>query len=420
MVSDPQRAYEKALKRFKDQPGVTGLLVGKKRTEGQVLDDLGVCVLVEKKKPKSQLKSTEVVPKTIDGIKTDVQETGGPSKPLLLQSSPRSRYDIVQPGISIGPEGFEGSGTIGLIVNDDTESEICFLTCWHVVAPHQLAPETYIIQPGRPDGGRDTTDRCGEAGRYEISTYGDAALVTLSRDYAVSVLSTHQIVTALASASVGDQVKKMGRSTGETEGEVAGTGYLAVDYSDWGQGTINVTGFIFEPLTDPTEEIVASGDSGALVYKPSSGAGLGILTSVFENSGTVTGFACNLATVLTQLNASLLSPTLYCVDGRGSLNVATPCSVAAHGTLTVAKKHAPLVFKCSGIPNNAVTYSDMDGYAQAQGYADTTDMLTSEGYSSELEYAQAEGHKTVSEFLTNKGTPSVETILSNNGVTRIG
>lgn len=417
MASDPQKAYQKALKRFKGQPGVTGLLIGKKRTGGQKLDDLGVCVLVEKKRPEDQLKSTEAVPKTIDGVKTDVQETGAPSKPLLLQSSPRSEYDVMQPGLSIGPEGFYGAGTIGLIVNDDTESEICILTSWHVVAPHQLAPETYIVQPGVKDNG---SQRCGASGRYEISANGDAALVTLSLPYATAILQTQQIITSYATAQVSDQVKKMGRSTGVTEGEVAGVGFLGVDYSDWGQGTVNVNGFTFEPLTDPTEEIVVSGDSGSLVYDSSTGDGLGLLTSVYDNSGTVTGFACHLSAALTALNASLLSPSQYRAASIGSLNVAVACSIAAHGSLDVAKKLAPLVFKCSGIPNSAIVYSTMDDYAEAQGYTDAADMLTSEGYSTELEYAQAQGHKTVSDFLTNKGTPSVETILSNNGVTRIG
>lgn len=55
---------------------VIGVGIGKKkRTEGKAAE-LCINVYVTKKKPKSQLKEIDVVPKELEGVRTNVIETG--------------------------------------------------------------------------------------------------------------------------------------------------------------------------------------------------------------------------------------------------------------------------------------------------------------------------------------------------------
>lgn len=56
---------------------VIGVAVGMKKVDGKTTDSKAIVVLVTEKVPESKLPDDEIVPKTIDGVLTDVQETGG-------------------------------------------------------------------------------------------------------------------------------------------------------------------------------------------------------------------------------------------------------------------------------------------------------------------------------------------------------
>ncbi len=55
---------------------VVGLGIGFKETDGHFTDQLALVVNVSKKVPLAELDSRHVVPAQLDGIPTDVQETG--------------------------------------------------------------------------------------------------------------------------------------------------------------------------------------------------------------------------------------------------------------------------------------------------------------------------------------------------------
>ena len=54
--------------------GITGVDVGYKYKDGEKTGDLAIRVYVEKKKPLEELSKSERIPKTMNGIKTDVIE----------------------------------------------------------------------------------------------------------------------------------------------------------------------------------------------------------------------------------------------------------------------------------------------------------------------------------------------------------
>jgi len=58
-------------------PNVVGVAIGEKVVKGQVVPGKEVIkVLVTRKVPESQLKPDQVIPKTLEGYETDVEEIG--------------------------------------------------------------------------------------------------------------------------------------------------------------------------------------------------------------------------------------------------------------------------------------------------------------------------------------------------------
>jgi hypothetical protein len=58
-------------------PNVVGVAIGKKVVNGQVVPGKEVIkVFVTRKVPESQLKPDQVIPKTLEGYETDVEEIG--------------------------------------------------------------------------------------------------------------------------------------------------------------------------------------------------------------------------------------------------------------------------------------------------------------------------------------------------------
>src|SRR5437773_12034622 len=59
-------------------PGVHGVGIGHKHTKGNYTGELSIKVYVRKKRSLNEIPSSEVIPPIIDGVKTDVVETGPP------------------------------------------------------------------------------------------------------------------------------------------------------------------------------------------------------------------------------------------------------------------------------------------------------------------------------------------------------
>ena len=133
---------------------VVGVGVGYKETEGTITDEVAVIVNVAKKIPKAQLTESDTVPCDLDGVKTDVVETGrflaGQVNSQAQSTKDRWR-PTVPPGVSIGHVDIT-AGTFGCLVLRG--SEIFILSNNHVLANvNQGHPGDTIIQPGRYDGG---------------------------------------------------------------------------------------------------------------------------------------------------------------------------------------------------------------------------------------------------------------------------
>ncbi|MBI5567620.1 MAG: trypsin-like peptidase domain-containing protein [Chloroflexi bacterium] len=120
--------------------------VGFKIAGDQVTTEPSVIVSVVKKLPTAQLTESALVPRTINGVKTDVIETG---KIVAFQQQGKMRP--ARPGISIG-HYLITAGTFGCLVQKN--GQVFILSNNHVLANSNDAQVgDPIWQPGKFDGG---------------------------------------------------------------------------------------------------------------------------------------------------------------------------------------------------------------------------------------------------------------------------
>jgi hypothetical protein len=137
-------AHVDALLRKKN---VVGSGVGYKEVGGVRTEELAVVVSVVKKVPERQLSPGDLVPQSLEGVETDVRETG-------VFRALQERTGTWRPapgGVSIGHVDIT-AGTLGCLVS--REGQIRILSNNHVLGNSNYGqPGDAILQPGPADGG---------------------------------------------------------------------------------------------------------------------------------------------------------------------------------------------------------------------------------------------------------------------------
>jgi len=259
--------------------------VGYKISGDAQTGDLAVVVSVKKKLPLAQLAESDIVPKTIGSVRTDVIETGE----IVAFQDPRQRMRPARPGVSIGHFAIT-AGTLGCLVRKN--GEVLILSNNHVLANSNNAQVGDAIwQPGRADGGT-SADQIGTLAEFIpiafdgtppppggcltqlLSAIGIKPRAPLQNepgnnkvDCALARPTTPDLVnpdilnigvpTGSATAPLGAQVQKSGRTTGHTTGTI-----LQIDVTV----TVNYGG----PIATFTSQLMAGpisqgGDSGSAV-----------------------------------------------------------------------------------------------------------------------------------------------------------
>ncbi|RXK88162.1 hypothetical protein EST62_04660 [Chlorobaculum sp. 24CR] len=230
--------------------------IGYKKTAGEKTGQLSIVCSVEKKEPSAKLLSSEMVPKAVDGVPTDVVATGR----IRAFAPPTGRFRPAPGGVSIGH--FEiTAGTLGCLVRKN--GELLILSNNHVLAnSNDAAIGDAILQPGPYDGGLNPADKIAELAEFVPIIYNGSssacpiansiadvcnllAAVTGSdtRLQAISVQAAENLVDAAlarplnpadvqndilglgaisgtAEGALGMAVKKSGRTTGLTNGVI--------------------------------------------------------------------------------------------------------------------------------------------------------------------------------------------------------
>jgi hypothetical protein len=315
---------------------VVGVGVGYKVCAGKLTDEVAVTINVMQKVPSAQLAPSDEVPKEVDGLPTDVVETGrflaieAGETPLNTQERWRP---TIPPGVSIGHIAVT-AGTFGCLVRRG--NDIFILSNNHVLANVNMAePGDTIIQPARYDNGSEPDkvailaeyiplDFGGESASCNVATGIQKALNWTAQ----AVGSKHRMIAyrsapgenlvdaALArpldpdqfipeileigrpkgihEATLGTNVQKMGRTTGFTQGYI-----MQVDVTT----SVDYNG----RMATFTHQLMATGmstggDSGSAVLDE-EGYVIGLL---YAGSGRAT-LINPIDTVLRLLNVELIT-----------------------------------------------------------------------------------------------------------------
>lgn len=267
-VTEAQKKHERELIR---RENVVGVAAGVKVKKGTPTGEPAVTVLVERKVAKSRLSESALIPAKLDGVPTDVIESG-PIRPLLFNAPVQPAL----PGYSIGHHDIT-AGTFGCLVRDirrccgpheEGDGDYLILSNNHVLANSGLASVgDLILQPGPFDGGVYPSDAVGKLERYEPIVFGmsgynlvDAAVArpVQSRSINPAILGL-VLPRSVGQASVGQNVIKAGRTTQVTTGTV-----LAVN------ATVVVGPYYDSNFGVFSQQIIttgmsAGGDSGSLL-----------------------------------------------------------------------------------------------------------------------------------------------------------
>lgn len=331
LKDDLTRAYNKAVDHVFRLRHVVACGLGYKVKDGKQTDTLSLIVSVVRKVPAAELAPQDLVPQTIEGMVTDVVETG--RLRALIPLDPRGRWRPAQPGISIGHKDIT-AGTFGLLVQ--REGEPLILSNNHVLADTNAATiGDPIYQPGPADGGT-ANDRLASLLEFEPLDFGDSPaqcqiaetlagfLNTLARltgsehrlqtirqtaglnvmDAALARPDRPELVKAeilgigtpigVSDPSLGQRVQKTGRTTGHTQGTITQV-HVTVDVDYLGRKARFVDQIFASSMSSP-------GDSGSAILDMEQQA-VGLL---FAGSEHVTIFT-PLRRVLNRFGVTLIT-----------------------------------------------------------------------------------------------------------------
>lgn len=274
-----------------------GVGISEKLVDGRQTGVLAVKFLVRAKYHESHISKKHVLPKSINGLPTDVEEVGlfraflGAGAPAVAAVNPRTKIRPAQPGCSIGfadPKGqFVMAGTFGALVQDAGGSYI--LSNNHVLADEgQLPTGSPIFQPGLLDGGNQDTDQIAQLTKFvalqpNVSNQVDCAIAAVlnSNDVSNAILQIGP-PRGVSSAQIDMTVQKFGRTTGYTAGRVTSIDTdVTVQYET---GNFTFGGQIIVVGLDG-QAFSGAGDSGSLIVERTSNSAVGLL---FAGSSTHT------------------------------------------------------------------------------------------------------------------------------------
>jgi len=305
----------------KTSPDISGVGTSRKITKGVKTDIPCITIFVNKKKPKSELRKGEIIPREIGNRLTDVVQATFNALPLLAlkpmavweEGGDRTlKYRPAPGGISVGHKDIS-AGTLGGWVYK--ESKRCILSNNHVLCNVNLGEVgDSIYQPGPYDGGVEA-DRIAGLLDWEVIILSppepndstDCAIAEVDNidNVDLQIADLTQEVKYIGSPVVGMETIKSGRTTAITEGPVDIID-LAIDVN-YGEGYgiahfVNLVGMA-------VDDYIYGGDSGSwCLQKKEDGDPDTILGLLFAGTAAGWGIAMLASKVFELLDITLVAP----------------------------------------------------------------------------------------------------------------
>jgi hypothetical protein len=297
-------------------PNVVGVGVGEKSSDGRKTGEICVVIMVREKLPEAGLARDMVLPREVSGVKTDVVQVGD----LHALQARTDRWRPAPGGVSLGHYKIT-AGTFGAVVRDQASGARLILSNNHVLAnSNDAAIGDPILQPGPYDGGQLDRDRIAVLERFCPLQFNTApptcsiasAVADFSNALASLVGSKHRLqahqvnaqaanladcavarpdsdglildeivdigtVTGTIPATLGMLVRKSGRTTGFTTGQInVIDATVSVSY-----GTGKTATFDNQLVAGPMSQ---GGDSGSLLVAANSLQAVGLLFAGSDQS----------------------------------------------------------------------------------------------------------------------------------------
>ena len=302
------------------KPNVVGVGVGYRRVAGVLTGELSVIVLVRQKLPVAGLDPGDLLPQRLENIDVDVIQVGE----IRALQARTDRWRPAPGGVSLGHYKIT-AGTFGAVVRDRGSGERLILSNNHVLAnSNEAAPGDPILQPGPYDGGDQDNDLFARLERFvpieftqspgicglarAFAGLGNTAARVVGSKHRLEVLRADAqaanlvdaavarpvnpadllddileigVVSGVATAVLGMPVRKSGRTTAFTTGQI-----LLLDSTvNVSYGSNRVARFEGQLVSGPMSQ---GGDSGSLVVAGDSLKAVGLL---FAGSNQTTIFS---------------------------------------------------------------------------------------------------------------------------------
>ena len=321
---------------LKKIPGVIAVGIGFKQTQGEKTDTISFIVYVQEKKDLNDLTPEQIIPKEIQGVKTDVVKVSSAST-ATTNLPDKSKHRPIKGGIQIGngikdSTGLYHFGTLGCFATLNSDNSVVGLSNQHVMfaaGGHGESGGTHNgSKMGQPEYYESCCCDCDLIGTIINGVRDgviDGAICTLNSD--VDKVNEIEEIGVVAGAApsvnvggidtpvrVGDPVKKRGRTTGLMTGTVESINFpITID------GTL-FTGQIHVTPDDPTKRFFDHGDSGSVLVN-STNQVAGLLAFFPNATGTTdpdgTGVANKIQEVMTRLSISIPTGAFPASGGSG-------------------------------------------------------------------------------------------------------
>jgi len=318
LLDDVRKELKNSQRELLSKGNVVSVGVGYKSSSGKKTNKLSFICSVEQKKPKETLAQKDIIPREINGVPTDVIQSG-----VIKAFSNTTKRRPALGGDSIGHFAIT-AGTLGCLVRKN--GEFMILSNNHVMAnSNEAMIDDAILQPGAYDRGTmedkiavlkewipvnfienglpDTGCSIAKSSAFilnvlafltgsksRVQAYSleaatnliDAALAKpLNDDDVKNEINGIGIISGTKEVTLGMKVHKMGRTTGYTKGVVD-----QIDVTTQVSYGTNKTGVFTDQIIITTDESVPfsqPGDSGSAVLSGTDLVGL-----LFAGSDTVT------------------------------------------------------------------------------------------------------------------------------------
>lgn len=295
-----KKAHQQELFRI---PGVSGVSVGRRSVGGELTDEIVIIVHVDEKRPLDDLPPEEVIPRSIEGIATDVR--AHPRFRKLAAAPPIENlysggaFNPLIGGITIGvnlPGGTTGAGTLGCFVSGAQGAGI--LTNEHVVG-NSTDNNVYQPLPGSKPSPVATVTTSILSGSLGV----DAAYcaLTANQSYLAEIYEmSGTIAGTYGVTSLPTTVSKTGATTELTTGSIN-----QLYWSTWSDDGIVMYDQLYIRSSN-TNPFAQPGDSGSVTVNGSMQVN-GLLWG--GSADGITAAACPIQAVLDALSVSVITGT---------------------------------------------------------------------------------------------------------------